>query len=91
MSVIWGIMVDLRTVLKQVNPNIVLDCGGERHRAKNWHFYLTSEWLGTGANVNSNIYNKGKIKIVARINKGTTVPHLIFHQIPLNSFTKKHG
>jgi len=83
------ISVNLETALKQLNPNIVLALGTERHRVKNWPDYLGSDWLKQSAKVESCIYNKGKINVNAQRDMGTTTQHLIFNQTPLSEFIKK--
>ena len=82
-------MFNLRAALNQVRQNMILECEGERHQAENWPDYLTLEWLRARADVESNIYNDGRIEVCARMDVGTTQPHLIFHQIPLNDFTRR--
>ncbi len=77
------ISVNLKKVLKQLNPNIVLACETERHLVKNWPKYLESKWLRTRAEVKSDIYNEGRIKIVARLDEGRIIYHLTFRQTPI--------
>ena len=84
---------NLREALKQLNPNMVLHAKGSgRHKPKYWIEILPYEWLRTRATVQSNIYNEGRIEITAKLDiEGTRSTHyLMFHQVPLTEFTKKH-
>lgn len=82
----------LRKALKQIHLNMVLAVkGAGRHRLKWWLGNLLFEWLRARAEVETNIYNDKRIKVVAQMDVGTTTSHLVFNQIPLNDFTKRIG
>ena len=81
----------LREALKQLNPNMVLSVEGMgRHKSKYWIGCLPYEWLRTRATVKSNIYNEGRIEVVAKLDEKRITHCLMFHQVPLTEFTKKH-
>ncbi len=90
--------VNLPDCLKQLNPKLVLYLNSDADTVKNWikrlkkhkpHHYR--DWR---ASVKSNIYNEGRIEVVAiRPRKDTTCnDHMFFDQAPLTDSVKKdHG
>ena len=85
------IMVNLPEALKQLNPKLVLFFNDDADTVKNWikRCKKHKDWR---ASVESNIYNEGRIRIVAiRPRKGTTCnDHMFFNQAPLTDFVKRN-
>ncbi len=85
------ISVNLPEALKQLNPKLVLYHNDDADTVKNWikRCKKHKDWW---AKVESNIYNEGRIRIVARRpREGTTCnDHMFFNQAPLTDFVKKN-
>ena len=78
----------LRECLKQVNPEMVLEnVDGETHKAKTWNRYIPFEALRSSASIESDIYNKGRLKITTY---ASSKAYYNLYQTPLTDFRGKH-